>query len=123
MSKLNQDISRFKRRRNRSKKTAFNHPTLSRLCIFRSNKHIEAQIIDDRKSITLVSASTYEKEISGKLKKNSTKTEASKHVGNAIAERALKLDIKQVVFDRNGNPYSGRIKALADAAREGGLKI
>ncbi len=121
MSKIKKDYSRFIRRRNRSKKTAFNHPDFPRLCVFRSNKHIEAQIINDQTSVTIVAASSYEKEIAGKDKQ--TKTEISKLVGSLLAERALKEKINQVVFDRNGFPYSGRIKSLAEAARKSGLKF
>ncbi len=121
MSKIKKDYSRFLRRRNRSKKTAFSHPDFPRLCVFRSNKHIEAQIIDDHKSLTLVAASSLEKDFAGKS--DQTKTDVSKLVGTLLAERALKQKINQVVFDRNGFPYSGRIKSLAEAAREIGLKF
>lgn len=121
MSKISKDYSRFLRRRNRSKKTAFKHPEFPRLCVFRSNKHIEAQIIDDHQGVTLASASSYEKEVAGKDTK--TKSDAGKAVGSLLAERALKKKISQVVFDRNGFPYSGRIKSLAEAARDSGLKF
>ncbi len=123
MSKLRKKVARFERRRNRSKslyKTASNR---LRLCVYRSNKNIEAQIIDDTKGITIVSASTVDKEIKAKLTDNVTKTEQSKLVGKVLAERALKKKIKQVVFDRNGFNYHGRVKALAEAAREGGLSF
>lgn len=89
-----------------------------RLCVFRSNKHISAQIIDDSKHITLVSASTYEKDaVKG------SNIEAAKNVGKVIAERALQANITEVVFDRGGFLFHGKIKALADAAREAGLKF
>lgn len=89
-----------------------------RLCVFRSNKHISAQIIDDSKHITLVSASTYEKDaVKG------SNVETAKHIGTLIAERALKANITEVVFDRGGFLFHGRVKALADAAREAGLKF
>ena len=80
-----------------------------------------AQIIDDVKGVTLCSASTVDKELKEKLKKISSKSEQSKLIGKLLAERALKKKIKKVVFDRNGFSYHGRIKHLAEAAREGGL--
>lgn len=91
-----------------------------RLAVFRSNKNIEVQIIDDIKGITLVSASTYEK---GNKFENGSNIEAAKKVGATIAERALAKGITEVVFDRGGFLYHGRVQALADAAREAGLKF
>ena len=91
-----------------------------RLAVFRSNKNIEAQIIDDTKGITLVSASTLEK---GKKLENGSNIEAAKVVGKAIAEKALAQGITTVVFDRGGFLYHGRVQALADAAREAGLNF
>ncbi|HEX7007170.1 MAG TPA: 50S ribosomal protein L18 [Alphaproteobacteria bacterium] len=93
-----------------------------RLSVFRSNKHIYAQIIDDGRGVTLAAASSLEGEIRGALKGGSDIT-AAKAVGKAIAERALKAGVKNVVFDRGGYLYHGRVKALADAAREGGLSF
>jgi len=90
------------------------------LCVFRSNKHIYAQIIDDTKSHTLVAASTMEKEIASALK-NTSNLEAAAAVGKAIAKKATAMGISEIVFDRGGYLYHGKIKALADAAREGGL--
>lgn len=95
-------------------------PECPRLAVFRSNKHIEAQIIDDTKGITLVSASTYEK---GNKFENGSNVEAAKLVGKVLAERALEKGVTVVVFDRGGFLYHGRVKALADAAREAGLKF
>lgn len=89
-----------------------------RLCVFRSTKHIYAQIIEDVTGKTLVAASTVAKDADKKYGGN---VEAAKLVGKQIAEKALAKDIKQVVFDRNGFLYHGRVKALADAAREAGL--
>ena len=91
-----------------------------RLCVFRSSKHIYAQIIEDTTGSTLVSVSTVCKEFGGDLK-SSGNVEAAKLIGKKIAERALAKNITQVVFDRNGFLYHGRVKALADAAREAGL--
>ena len=94
----------------------------ARLSVFRSSKHIYAQLIDDNKGETLAAASTLEKTMRGDGKKG-TDIAAAKAVGKLIAERAREKGIKDVVFDRGGYLYHGRIKALADAAREGGLNF
>jgi large subunit ribosomal protein L18 len=91
-----------------------------RLSVFRSGKHIYAQLIDDAQGITLAAASTAEKELKGKVKSGAT-IEAAKAVGTRIAERAKEAKVGPVVFDRGGYLFHGRIKALADAAREAGL--
>lgn len=91
-----------------------------RMSVFRSNTDIYVQLIDDLAGKTLVSASSREK---GIVEKKITKTEKAKLVGKLIAERALEAGIAAVVFDRNGYLYHGRVKSLADAAREGGLKF
>ncbi len=93
-----------------------------RLCIFRSAKHIYAQIIEDTTGKTLLSVSTVSKDVAGDVK-YSGNVAAAKAVGTAIAKKALEKDIKLVVFDRNGFLYHGRVKALADAAREAGLSF
>ena len=93
-----------------------------RLCVFRSNNHMYAQIIDDTVGHTLVSASTLEKEIKAELENTDT-VEAAAHVGTVIAKRALEKGITEVVFDRGGFIYQGKVQALADAAREAGLKF
>jgi len=93
-----------------------------RLCVFRSAKHIYAQVISDEAGKTLVAASTMSKEVQGdgaKVKK----ADVAKKVGALVAKRCLEQSISQVVFDRNGFLYHGRIRALADAAREAGLKF
>lgn len=90
-------------------------PERPRLAVFRSAKHIYAQIIDDVKGVTLVSTSTLNVNAEG------TKTDAAKAVGEAVAKKALDAGITKVVFDRGGNIYHGRIKALAEGAREAGL--
>ena len=123
MSKLRKKVARFERRRNRSKSQYKTVGDRHRLCVYRSNKNIEAQIIDDIKGSTIVSASTIDKAIKTTYKNAVTKTEQSKLVGKALAERAIKKKVKQVVFDRNGFSYQGRVKALAEAAREGGLSF
>ena len=91
-----------------------------RLSVFRSAKHIYAQIIDDTTGNTLVSASTLSKDVAEALSTQGN-VDAAKAVGTAIAKRAQEKEIKEVVFDRNGFLYHGRVKALADAAREAGL--
>jgi large subunit ribosomal protein L18 len=92
----------------------------ARLSVFRSSKHIYAQLIDDASGRTVVSASSLEKDMRGALKTGAN-IDAAKAVGKLIAERASAKGIKQIVFDRGGYLYHGRVKALADAAREGGL--
>jgi large subunit ribosomal protein L18 len=123
MSKLNKKVARFERRRNRSKSLYKTSGDRLRLCVYRSNKNIEAQIIDDTKGVTLASASTVDKAIKPKTTDAVSKTEQSILVGKTLAERAIKKKIKLVVFDRNGFSYQGRVKALAEAAREGGLSF
>ncbi|WP_417820614.1 50S ribosomal protein L18 [Terasakiella sp.] len=93
-----------------------------RLSIFRSSKHIYAQIIDDTQGVTLVAASSIEKDLKGSLKTGADKDAAAK-VGALVGERAVAAGIKDVVFDRGGYRYHGRVKALADAAREAGLSF
>jgi large subunit ribosomal protein L18 len=99
------------------KKAANGRPRLS---VFRSSKQIYAQIIDDVRGHTVASASTLEADLKGKLKTGAT-VDAAKEVGKLVAERAVAAGVKQVIFDRSGYLYHGRVKALADAAREGGL--
>ena len=93
-----------------------------RLCVYRSNKHIVAQVIDDNSGHTLVTASSLEKAIREELKYGGN-IAAAKAIGTLVAKRALEQGINQVVFDRGGYLYHGRIQALADAAREAGLKF
>ena len=93
-----------------------------RLAVFRSNKHMYAQIIDDTAQNTLVAASTLQKEVKANLEKTDN-VEAAAYLGKGIAERALEKGIKDVVFDRGGFIYHGKIQALADAAREAGLNF
>ena len=93
-----------------------------RLSVFRSGKHIYAQIIDDVKGITVASASTLDKEVRSNISKTSN-VEAAGFIGKVIAERAAKSGISEVIFDRGGYIYHGRVKALAEAAREAGLKF
>ena len=94
----------------------------ARLSVHRSGKHIYAQVIDDSKGQTIAAASTLEKDLKGSLKTGADKAAAAA-VGKLVAERALKAGVMEVVFDRGGFIFHGRIKALADAAREGGLSF
>ena len=93
-----------------------------RLCVFRSNLHMYAQIIDDAKGATVASASTLDKEVRDNIAKSSN-IEAAQYVGKVVAERAVNNGVSDVVFDRGGYVYHGRVKALADSAREAGLKF
>ena len=106
----------------RVRKKVFGTEARPRLSVFRSENHIYAQIIDDVKGNTLCAASTVEKDVAAKVAKLS-KSEAAKVVGKAVAEKALKLGIKEVVFDRGGYLYTGRVQALAEGAREAGLEF
>lgn len=93
-----------------------------RLSVFRSNSHISAQLIDDANGVTLAAVST-QQEVVAKSLKSKTNIEAAQTIGKAIAEAAKKAKVSEVVFDRGGYVYHGRVKALADAAREAGLKF
>ena len=93
-----------------------------RLAVFRSNNHVYAQVIDDVAGKTLVSASTLEKDIKAELK-NTDDIDAASKIGDVVAKRAIEKGIKAVVFDRGGYIYHGKVKALADAAREAGLEF
>ena len=114
LSKL-QRRTRIKRR---IRKIISGTATKPRLSVFRSNKEIYAQIVDDVNGVTLASASSRDKEI-----KASTKIEAATAVGKAIGEKATKIGLEKIAFDRNGYLYHGRVKVLAEAARESGLKF
>ena len=107
-------------RHERIRKTLEGTTARPRLAVYRSNKHISAQIIDDSKQATLVSASTFE---NGNKLAVGSNLEAAKFVGETVAKRALEAGITEVVFDRGGFLFHGRVKALADAAREAGLKF
>ena len=110
---------RTARVRHTLRRAAYGRPRLS---VFRSSKHIYAQVIDDANGLTVASASSLEKDMRGSLKTGAN-IEAAKAVGKRLAERAAAKGIKEVVFDRGGYLYHGRVKALADAAREGGLSF
>ena len=111
-------VKKHERMRNRFAGTA----ERPRLAVFRSNNHMYAQIIDDSVGNTLVAASTVEKAVKAELE-HTTDTDAAAYVGTLIAKRALEKGIEEVVFDRGGFIYQGKVQALADAAREAGLKF
>jgi len=108
------------RRHTRVRKSVRGTATRPRLAVFRSNRHIVAQVIDDRTGVTLAAAATTE----ASLRSSGTSNiDAAKQVGQLVAERAKAAGVEQVVFDRGGNLYHGRVAALADAAREAGLEF
>jgi large subunit ribosomal protein L18 len=111
-----------RRRHGRIRRTVVGTSERPRLAVFRSNQHIYVQVIDDSQHHTIASASTLEADLRSELESGSTCT-ASTQVGKLIAERTIAKGIQQVVFDRGGNLYHGRVKALADAAREAGLNF
>lgn len=113
---------RLSNRKRRVRLRILGTSTRPRLSVFRSNAHIYAQIIDDSVGKTLVAASSCDPGLKSKLKSGGN-VEAAKAVGQALAERARAIPIELVVFDRGGRLYHGRVKALADAARSGGLKF
>ena len=121
LKKQDKNLTR-KRRHLRVRKKLAGTPERPRLCVFRSTKHIEAQVIDDFRGETLVAASTKEPDVKGGLEKTYN-VAAAEAVGEAIAKRALEAGIKQVVFDRGGYIYHGRVAALAKGARSGGLEF
>lgn len=121
ISKIDKNAERVKRHK-RIRNRIFGTPERPRLCVFRSDKHIYAQIIDDVAGKTLVACSTVEKAVAEQIK-DLDKKAAAKVVGKALAEKALAAGLKVVVFDRGGYLYTGRVQALADGAREGGLEF
>ncbi len=109
-----------RRRHGRVRKKVTGTAERPRLAVFRSNRHISVQVIDDRAGTTIASASTYETELSSSATGNK---DAAAKVGQLVAERAKAAGVTAVVFDRGGNLYHGRVAAVADAAREGGLEF
>ena len=119
MASKESTLKRASRVRRQIKKVAGERPRLS---VHRSSKHIYVQLIDDANGHTIASASTLEKDLKGSLKTGADSAAAAA-VGKLVAERAVKAGVKDVVFDRGAYIYHGRVKALADAAREGGLNF
>ena len=122
MTKLSRKLQTQKRH-HRLRRYLIGTEARPRLSVFRSNNHIYAQVINDYSQQTICAASTIDKELKGEKDKLSSNCNSSILVGKLLAKRALKKGIKQVIFDRGGNLYHGRVKALADAAREEGLKF
>lgn len=118
---MSQQLTGRERRKRRIRKKISGTAEKPRMSVFRSLNHISVQIIDDDKGVTLVQASTYEKNFRGQ--KGLSNKLAAKTVGENIAERAKAKGVEKVVFDRNGSLYHGRVKTLADAARQKGLKF
>ena len=121
MGIVNNNIKRKSRRRNRSKSSSMYHPKYPRLVVYRSNRHFESQIINDFESNTLAAVSSKDSDLKKEIGKSKSKIEISTIVGKNLAKKASEKKIKKVVFDRNGYPFHGRVKAFADAAREAGL--
>ena len=121
MAKESRNTRRVKRHE-RVRKNLYGAPERPRLCVYRSNKTISAQIIDDVNGTTLVAASSLDKELKAEVGYGGNK-EAAKKVGAALAKRALEKGIEEVCFDRGGFLYHGRVAELAEGAREGGLKF
>ena len=121
MAKESRNDKRVKRHA-RVRKNLFATPARPRLCVYRSNKNISAQAIDDVNGVTLASASSLDKELKGEIGYGGNK-EAAKKVGEALAKRALAKGIEEVCFDRGGFLYHGRVAQLAEGAREAGLKF
>jgi len=111
------------RRKTRVRKKIKGSPEKARLCVFRSSKHIYAQIIDDSAGITLLEASSLSKALRSKIGRDGGNAKGAAMVGSAISDAALSRGIKRVAFDRNGFLYHGRVRALAEAARKGGLEF
>ena len=122
MTKLSRKLQTQKRHK-RLRRFLIGNKSRPRLAVFRSNNHIYAQVIDDQAQQTLCSASTVDKELKADTSKLSSNCNSSSVVGKLLAQRAIKKGIKEVIFDRGGNIYHGRVKALADAARDAGLKF
>ena len=123
MGIFNNNLKRKSRRRNRSKGNSRYHQDYPRLVVFRSNKHFESQIVNDFEGQTIASCSSRDKSLKKLINKSKNKTDLSVIVGKNLAKLAKKKKILKVVFDRNGYPFHGRVKAFADAAREEGLKF
>jgi large subunit ribosomal protein L18 len=121
MPEINRRVARLRRHR-RVRKHVVGTPEQPRLNVFRSLRHIYAQVVDDSQGHTLVSASTIDPQVRAQLD-GLARTEQARVVGKVLAERALSQGVKKVIFDRGGYKYHGRVKALADAAREGGLEF
>lgn len=120
-SEQRRNKARLERRRKRVRRKIWGTPERPRLCVYKSLKQIYAQLVDDRSGRTLTGVSSLTPEVKSQLKPEDSKSEVSKKVGLNLALRAKKLGITAVVFDRNRYPYHGRVRSLAEGAREGGM--
>jgi large subunit ribosomal protein L18 len=123
MKAIKNKLARRMRRKRRVRKRVTGHPDRPRLTVFRSNQNIYAQIVDDSAGRTLVAASSLEQALRAQLSAGGGNRKAAEVVGEQIASKAVEAGIKRVVFDRNGYPYHGRVRQLAEAARKGGLEF
>ena len=123
MAKTNIKRKNWLKKRVRTKKSLGVLGRYPRLVIFKSNKHIYCQLVDDNKGHTLLSSSTMDKNLMKNLKSAKSKTDQSKVVGSDLAEKIKNSKIKKIIYDRNGYKYHGRVKAVADAIREDGVKF
>ncbi len=123
MKGLNKKVRARLRRKMRIRKRLLGTPERPRLAVFRSARHIYAQVIDDTKGVTISAASSLSPEIKDRLAECKGKVEVAKIVGELVAKRAMEKGVKKVAFDRGGYKYHGRVKALADGARELGLEF
>ncbi|MGQ9585435.1 MAG: 50S ribosomal protein L18 [Anaerolineae bacterium] len=119
---MSREIDKRQARHRRVRKRVFGTPERPRMSVYRSLSHIYAQVVDDTQGVTLVSASTIDSEVRPKAQ-GLSKSEQARLVGQKVAERAMAKGITQVVFDRGGYRYHGRVKALAEASREAGLQF
>jgi len=123
MKPIKKKVMRRQRRKRRVRKDVTGTAERPRLTVFRSHKNIYAQIIDDMAGRTLVAASTREIPLAEQLSGNGGNVKAAQAVGTALAAKAAEVGIEKVVFDRNGYPFHGRVRSLAEAARKGGLRF
>jgi large subunit ribosomal protein L18 len=123
MKPIEKKALRRQRRRKHVRKRVNGSPERPRLTVFRSHKYIYAQIIDDSQGHTLVASSSRETPVAGEAEGTSANRQAAAAVGRSLAERAIEAGIRKVVFDRNGYAYHGRVRDLAEAARQGGLEF
>lgn len=120
---MSKNLKPRERSKTKIRKKVFGTAEKPRLTVYRSLNHVYAQVIDDSNGTTLVSASTLSKELTENLAKAKGKIEKGKLVGSFLAKKAIEKNISTIIFDRNGYRYHGRIQAIADGAREGGLKF
>ena len=123
MSRTNIKRTNWLKKRVRTKKSLGNLGKFPRLIVFRSNKHIYGQLVDDNNNTTILSSSSKDKKLTSALQKNKNKIEQSKVVGSDLAEKIKKNKIDKIIYDRNGYRFHGRVKVIADIIKENGIKI